>query len=187
MPDTQPLHELLAQRWSPRDYDPRAIDPTVLRSLFEAARSSFSCFNEQPWRFVVATKAEPEDYALILDTLVPFNQNWAKNAWLVGLSFGKKTFAKNGNPNRYNLHDTGAALADLAVQATAHGLYVHGMGGYDAEKARTTLGIPEDYEVGCAFTIGYLADGIEMPPRQRNPLTDQFLRPGWTTSPLVSD
>ncbi|NDJ11564.1 MAG: nitroreductase [Acidobacteriia bacterium] len=187
MPDTQPLHELLAQRWSPRDYDPRAIDPAVLRSLFEAARSSFSCFNEQPWRFVVATKAEPEDYALILDTLVPFNQNWAKNAWLVGLSFGKKTFAKNGNPNRYNLHDTGAALADLAVQATAHGLYVHGMGGYDAEKARTTLGIPEDYEVGCAFTIGYLADGIEMPPRQRNPLTDQFLRPGWTTSPLVSD
>lgn len=187
MPDTTPLNDLLARRWSPRDYAPTPVDPAILRSIFEAGRSSFSCFNEQPWRFVVATQSEPEDFALILDTLVPANQNWAKNAWVIGITFGRKTFTRNGHPNRFNLHDTGAALANMAVQATEHNLYLHGMGGFDADKAATTLGIPDDFEAGAAFTIGALAEGIPMPPRNRNPLTEQVFRPGWATSPAVGD
>jgi nitroreductase len=186
MSDTQPLIDVLARRWSPRSYDPKAIEPAVIRGLFNAAHSSFSCFNEQPWHFVVATKDQPEAYARMLDLLVPQNQAWAKDAYLLGLSAGRKTFARNGQPNRYNLHDTGAALMAMAVQATEHGLYVHGMGGYDAEKARA-LGVPEDYELGCAFAIGHLKAGVEMPVRQRKPVASQVLQPGWTPSPLVAE
>lgn len=185
MQDAQPLNDLLTRRWSPREYDPKPIEPAILHSLFDAAHSAFSCFNEQPWHFIVATKHQPEHYARILDALVPQNQAWAKDAWLLGFSTGKKAFAHNGNPNRYNLHDAGAALFAMAIQATEHSLYLHGMGGYDPNKARA-LGVPDEYEVGAAFAVGHLKAGAVMPPRKRNPLAAQFLQPGWTTSPLVS-
>lgn len=184
MSDTVQLTDLLARRWSPREYDPKPIDPAVLRSLFDAAHSSFSCFNEQPWHFVVATKDQPEAYGHILDALVPQNQAWAKDAYLLGFSAGKKSFSANGSPNRYNLHDAGAALMCLAMQATAHDLYVHGMGGYDPLKAKA-LGIPDDYDLGCAFALGHLKAGVAMPARQRKSLEAQVMQPGWTVSPLL--
>jgi len=184
MPDTPPLLDLLARRWSPRDFDPRPVDPAVLRSIFEAARSSFSCFNEQPWRFIVATKEDPKDYERIFDCLVPKNQAWAKDAWVLGISFGKKTFSHNDSPNRYNLHDAGAALMCMAMQATAHGLYIHGMGGYDPARA-LSLGVPDGYEPGAAFAIGHLREGVAMPERNRKPLTDVVFGPGWLLSSIA--
>lgn len=178
MSDTQPLHDLLARRWSPRDFSPRPIPPDVLRSLFEAARWSASCFNEQPWRFVIATQDEPEDFARVLDCLVPKNQEWARNAFVLGITSGTKTFAHNGTPNRYGLHDTGAALANLAIQASAHGIFVHPMGGFVHEKARTNLSIPEDYDLGAAFAIGYIPGSPSRPrPAPATPL------PSWSSAP----
>ncbi|MDH4155041.1 MAG: nitroreductase family protein, partial [Nitrospira sp.] len=57
-----PIHELLARRWSPRAFDDRSVDSDVLRVLFEAARWAPSSNNEQPWRFVVATKDQEADW-----------------------------------------------------------------------------------------------------------------------------
>lgn len=51
-----PVHELIARRWSPYAFADRAVSDDDLRSLFEAARWAASSYNEQPWRFVVATK-----------------------------------------------------------------------------------------------------------------------------------
>jgi nitroreductase len=180
MPETSLLHALIANRWSPRAFLKKPIDAEVLGSLFEAARWSASCFNEQPWRFVVATQAHPEQFARVLATLVPKNQEWAKGAWVLGITAGKKTFTHNGAPDRFGLHDTGAALANLMLQATAVGLHVHGMGGFDAAKAREEFGIPEDFEVGAAFAVGYV-DGAPEPPsdRSRRKLEDLVFGTEW--------
>ena len=180
MPHTKPLNDLLAQRWSPREFSDQPIDAGTLGSLFEAARWGASCFNEQPWRFVVATRNEPEQFARILATLVPKNQEWAKSAWALGISAGKKTFSHNGAPNRFGIHDTGAALANIMLQARSVGLYVHGMGGFDADKARRDFGIPEEYEVGAAFAIGY-GEGNPAPPadRKRRPLSELVFGTEW--------
>lgn len=181
MSETTELHPLISSRWSPRSYSDRPVEPAALRSLFEAARWAASCFNEQPWRWVVAEKANPSEYQRILDTLVPFNQGWAGNAPVLAISAAKGTFTQNGKPNRFGMFDTGQALATLMLQATALGLHVHAMGGFDAEKARAEFGIPEDYEVGAAIAIGHLADGHEPGERQRNPLSTQVFRSAWGT------
>jgi nitroreductase len=179
MPEPTEIHPLLAARWSPRGFDNRPIDPATLRSLFEAARWATSCFNEQPWRFVVADKTNPEQFDRILATLMPKNQEWAQTAWVLAISTGKKTFTHNGAPDRFGLHDAGSALANLMIQATAVGLHVHAMGGFDAAKARADFGIPEDFEVGAAIAIGYLADGLEPGERARRPLADQVFGTEW--------
>ena len=45
---------VMLERWSPRSFESREVDPADLRRLFEAARWAPSSSNEQPWRFIVA-------------------------------------------------------------------------------------------------------------------------------------
>ena len=178
------LHELLRGRWSPRDFTDRPIEPEKLRSLFEAARWAASCFNEQPWRFVVATKAEPEQFQKILGLLMEKNQQWAKTAWALGFSTGKKTFSHNGAPNRFGLHDAGAATANLAVEATALGLHAHFMGGFDAQRARTECHVPDDFEIGAAFAIGYIDESTVRPGERKRRALDEIVFGGDWGSPV---
>src|SRR5579859_8094818 len=117
--------ELIRRRWSPRTYANRDVAPEDLKLLFEAAHWSASCFNEQPWRFVVATKTDPANYAKVLACLVDKNQLWAKSAPVLMITAGKKTFSHNGSPDRYGLHDAGMALGYLMLQATELGLYAN--------------------------------------------------------------
>jgi nitroreductase len=127
----------------------------------------------------VAEKSDPAAFERILGTLVAKNQEWAKTAWALAISTGKKTFTHSGAPDRFGLHDAGAALANLMIQATAAGLHVHAMGGFDAAKAREEFGIPEDFEVAAAFAIGYVAEGQEPGERSRRPLADQVFGVEW--------
>jgi len=126
-------------------------------------------------------------YAKILDALVDFNKTWAATAPVLILSVAKKTFTKNGNPNAYALHDVGAASATLSLQATALGLHTHGMGGVDKDRARKNFEIPEGFEVGAAWALGYLGDpdalpesyrAMETAARTRNPL-NEFVFAEW--------
>jgi nitroreductase len=157
------IHELLRARWSPRDFLDKPVEPEKLHNLFEAARWAASCFNEQPWRFVVATKDHPEEFQKMLGLLMEKNQQWAKTAWVLGFSAGKKTFTHNGAPNRFGLHDAGAAAANLAVEATAQGLHAHFMGGFDAQRARTEFQVPDDFDIAAAFAVGYIDPGTARP------------------------
>jgi nitroreductase len=185
MSQTLSLLPALANRWSPRSFTNRPIDAETLRSLFDAARWAASCFGEQPWRFMIATQADPEQFAKVLGLLVPFNQGWAGKAFLVGITVAKKTFEQNGNPNRFNMHDTGAALANLAIEASARGLQAHGMGGFDADRARVELGVPEDFEIGAAFAVGYVEEPSGPPAdRSRKPLSDLVFGTEWGKAAL---
>jgi len=150
-----PVHELIRKRWSPRAFDGKPVPHEILRSLFEAARWAPSSNNEQPWAYILATKDDPESFEKVLGTLVEFNANWAKNAPVLAIAVAKLKFSKNQTPNRVAFYDTGAASALLSVEATAHGLGVHQMAGFDPEKARQTFAIPVDCEAVAALAIGY--------------------------------
>jgi nitroreductase len=173
------LHELIRTRWSPNQFSSRPIEPEKLRSLFEAARWAASCFNEQPWRYMLATRAEPGQFEKILGLLMERNQQWAKTAWALGFSSGRKTFSHSGKPNRFALHDTGAATANLAIEATALGLRAHFMGGFDTQRARGEFHIPDDFEIGAAFAIGYIDETAPVPVRTRKGLDEIVFSRDW--------
>ena len=193
---TMALHELLERRWSPVAFSPRPVEPEKLRSLLEAARWAPSSFNEQPWVYLVATRDDPENFQRLLGCLVEGNRVWAQHAAVLMLSVARLNFALNGKPNRHALHDVGAASADLTLQATALGLYVHQMAGYDVEKARREFAIPEGYEPAAAMAVGYLGDDSVLPEklrarndrsaRKRKPLEEIVFTGKWgETSPVI--
>jgi nitroreductase len=186
------VHDLMRTRWSPRSFSDRPVSDEDLKILFEAARWSFSSYNEQPWRFIVARKSDGADFERILHLLVPFNQAWAKSASVLIITLAKRTFSHNGSPNVHAMHDAGAALAFLSVQATAMGLHMHGMAGFDRDRTRQELSVPDDYEVVAAVALGYMGSPDDLPDdlkgretaeRQRKPL-DQLVFEGRWDKPL---
>ena len=190
-----PIHELLAERWSPYGFEDRPVAQADLRSLFEAARWAASSYNEQPWSFFVATKENPEEFARLLSCLVEANQEWAKAAPVLVLGVVSLKFSRNNKDNRAAVHDLGLAAGNLVVEATARGLCVHQMIGILPDKAREVYQIPEHYEAWTAMAIGYKADPAKLPdalkerdltPRQRKPLSQFVFTGKWgQPSPLV--
>jgi nitroreductase len=150
-----PMHDLIARRWSPREFSNRPVEPENLSSLFEAARWAPSSYNQQPWSFVVARRENPADFERLLGLLAEQNAAWARSAPVLAISVAQRNFSHNGQPNRFAFHDVGQAVAYLTTQATSLGLSVHQMGGYDVERARELLAIPAGYEPVAAIALGY--------------------------------
>jgi nitroreductase len=185
-PATPGVIEPILARWSPRAFSHRPVSHEDLKTIFEAARWAASSYNEQPWRFLVGHRGDPT-YQKIFDSLVEFNQGWAKSAPVLILSAAQKHFARSGAPNHFAIHDTGAATAYLVLQATVLGLHAHSMAGFDQEKARAAFGIPVDFAIGAVTALGHLGDAETLPeglreqdlsPRQRKPLSE-FVFAGW--------
>lgn len=151
------IHPLIAQRWSPRAFSDKPVAKENILKLFDAARWASSSFNEQPWRFLIGIKGD-ESYGKLLETLAEFNQQWAQNAPVLIIACGKKIFSKNGKENRHYAYDTGQAMANLALQATADNLYIHQMAGFSRSKAVELFSIPEDFEPLTACALGYIGD-----------------------------
>jgi len=183
-----PLHELIAQRWSPRAFADRPLGEGELGSLLEAARWAPSSFNDQPWSFVVGRKGAGDAYAKLASCLVPANAAWATAAPVLMLSVARLAFAANGRPNRHAQHDVGLATASLVLQAQALGIATHMMAGFDAERARAELAIPDGHEPLAMIAVGYPGPADQLPaplrereeaPRERKPLADFVFGAAW--------
>jgi len=185
-PGVAGMVEPILRRWSPRAYADRPIPIEDLKRGFEAARWAASSYNEQPWRFLVGRKGDAT-YQKIFDSLVPFNQSWAKSAPVLVLSIARKHFTHSGEVNHHGWHDVGAAMANFAAQITALGLHSHSMAGFDHEKAKASLKIPDDFDTVAVTAVGYLGDPESLPegmrkgelsPRQRKELKE-FVFSDW--------
>jgi nitroreductase len=165
-PGVAGMVEPILRRWSPRAYADRPIPVEDLKRGFEAARWAASSYNEQPWRFLVGHRGDAA-YQKIFDSLVPFNQSWAKSAPVLILSIARKHFTHSGETNHHGWHDVGAAMANFAVQITALGLHSHSMAGFDHQKAKEALNIPDDFDTVAVTAVGYLGDPESLPEGMR--------------------
>jgi len=179
-----PINELIERRWSPRLFSDEPVENEVLCSLFEAARWAPSCYNDQPWYFILGTRHDsPDVYDALLACLVEENREWAKTAPVLALSVARTQFEFNDEPNRHALHDVGLAVENLVIEATDRGLFVHQMAGFVEAKAETEFDIPDDHEPVAAMAIGYPpttdSPSDEPPGRERNPLETMVFGKAW--------
>lgn len=177
------IHRVFIDRWSPRAFTGESIDEHALLSFFEAARWAPSAFNVQPWRFVYARRDTPA-WAPLFDTLAEFNQGWAKDAAALAVVISSKVWLPPGKtetqPFATHSFDAGAAWVSLALQATAAGWHTHGMAGFDKDKLRANLGVPDDFALEAVVAIGKLGDKSTLPeslqareaPSPRRPLNE---------------
>ena len=160
-----PLIAPISERWSPRSFAPLTISEGELETLFEAARWAASSFNEQPWRFIIATRSEPS-FNLLASCLVEAN-HWAVNAPVLFLSIAHRNFTKNGTENRHAWHDVGLAVGSISIQAAAMGLQLHQMAGFSPELARRHFSIPDDFDPVAMTALGRPGDPQQLPEELR--------------------
>ena len=178
-----PVDPLFLQRWSPRAFTGDAIPETDLMTILEAGRWAASSYNSQPWRFVWARR-DTAHWPALLGLFVEFNQSWAKDASalfvLVSNSLMRPPGAEKDVPSHSHSLDAGAASANIALQATMMGWHVHGMVGFDMERAFAELNVPQGHRVEAAYAIGRLGDKSRLPealqaretPNTRRPLDE---------------
>jgi len=163
---TAELLPALAERWSPRSFDPTAeIDETKLTAALEAARWSPSASNTQPWRFIVGRRGSAT-FDAIVSNLLGFNQVWAGSASALVVALAEVTDAE-GNPRRFATYDLGQAVAHLTIQAHHDGLHAHQMGGIDVDGMRAAFGIDDRFLPFSVTALGTVAEADALPERLR--------------------
>ncbi|PMC33931.1 nitroreductase family protein [Bacillus sp. UMB0899] len=163
-------------RWSPRSFLEREIPEDVLFSLFEAARWAPSASNIQPWRFIIARTKE--DLEKFHSFILPGNLVWCQKAPVLAVIASQKTTERGFNS--WHAFDSGTAWGHLSLEANAKGLITHAMGGFDKEKAREVLNVPEDIDLHAVIAIGYQGEKDALPenlqereqPSGRRPLEE---------------
>ena len=171
-----PVDELFLDRWSPRAMSGEAVSEEELLTLFEAARWAPSSFNNQPWRILYARR-DTVYWPVFLDLLVEGNRSWANDGAALLLFVSKETFDHNGQTYPTHSFDTGAAWENLALQATLSGLVTHGMQGFDYERARAELNIPEGFRVEAMAVVGRPGDPATLPEKIRERETPNGRKP----------
>jgi nitroreductase len=160
------IEPIFLRRWSPRAFTGEAISEADLLRLFEAARWAPSSSNSQPWRFLYARRDTPA-WPIFFGLLRAGNQLWAERAAALIVVVSKTTMQRAGGGDAVVSHshsfDTGAAWANLALQAIAMGWHAHGMGGFDMPRAAVELHVPEGYRVEAAIAIGRQGDKSMLP------------------------
>lgn len=173
-----PVLDLIRERWSARSFSGVPIASADLFTLFEAASWAASAMNEQPWRYYYAHRGT-EAFTELWQCLMPGNQPWTQQAAVLMAAVAETHYQADGKPNPTALHDVGMANAHMMLQAVSMHIYGHMMGGFDAQKVRAYLSLPEDGSLKpvCIIALGYLAEPEKLPepfktreltPRKRN-------------------
>jgi nitroreductase len=161
-----PVDRLFLDRWSPRAMSGEPIDPQELMILFEAARWAPSSFNEQPWRILYAPRSS-RHWPEFLDLLIESNRAWAQCAAVLLVLLSKKVSDRDGQESITHSFDTGAAWENLALQASLRGHVAHAMQGFDHERARRQLAVPENYRLEAMVAIGRPGSSDQLPEKLR--------------------
>ncbi|HMR50628.1 MAG TPA: nitroreductase family protein [Arachnia sp.] len=160
-----PVAQPIAQRWSPRAFDPAfELSADDLTALGEAARWAPSAANLQPTRFVVARRGTPT-FDTIVGTLAGFNREWAPNASALIVAVAEVT--RDGKPMRWAEYDLGQAVAHLSIEATHRGLITHQMGGFDAEALREAFDLGDGLRPVAVVAVGRHDDSDDVAPAIR--------------------
>lgn len=182
-PTEHAVLDVLANRWSPRAFDPETpIDEGKLSRALEAARWSPSASNSQPWRLIVARRGT-ELHTRIHASLMGFNQAWAGNSAVLIVAVAETATAE-GAPISHAAYDLGQSIAHLSVQAHHDGLVVHQMSGFEPEQIRAIAGLDPRFVPMTVIAMGDLGDASALPeqlrqrevaPRVRRPIHETVL------------
>jgi nitroreductase len=112
--------------------------------------------------------------------LDPGNRIWAARASALVVLASRINFEYKERPNSAHVFDAGAAWENLALEATRRGLVAHAMKGFDPDRARIELAVPEGFDVLVMIAIGRRGpvEGLtekhraSEQPSQRRPLAE---------------
>ena len=169
---------LFERRFSCRSFEPTALSDAELEPLIEAARWAPSAGNLQPWRFVVvrsptlrdelARSAHGQEFVAVAPVVIVVCAVPAESA---------RRYRERGE-QLYCLQDTAAAVENILLAATEHGLGSCWVGAFDEDAAARCLSVPFGWRPVAMIPVGWPLGAV--PPRQRRPREETVVWAGST-------
>lgn len=179
------LQEIVVRR-AKRALSEQEVPEDVVKRILTAATYAPSCFNNQPWRFVVINEAAALEQAR---AALPDANYWAQKSPLLILAITKPGLDCQLKDRReYALFDVGLATENLILQAVKEGLIAHPIAGFKPMKLKESFGIPEEYIVVTVIVIGFPGDEshlndkhleLEHSQRSRKPESEVIMFNTW--------
>ncbi len=179
----------IEKRRARRALSENPVPRDVIARIMTAATYAPSCFNNQPWRFLVVDDAAQLE--IIKDNLSGGNY-WARKAPLIIVVLTKADLDCRLSDNRdYAFFSTGLAVQNLMLQATAEGLIAHPIAGYKPLPIKEAFGIPQEMLLITLVVVGLPGDEshlnekhkeLEHSLRDRKPEDRVIMYNGWQDS-----
>jgi nitroreductase len=177
----------IQERRARRALSEQVIPDEVIERLMTAATYAPSCFNNQGWRFLVATSDEALEK---MHNALADGNYWAKRAPVMLAVVTKPDLDCRLSDRRdYALFDCGLAVESMVLQAMKEGIIAHPMAGFDPLKVKEAFQIADEYIVIALVALGYPSDDTsflnekhllaEQGPRTRKPETEVICYNAW--------
>ncbi len=182
---TELINEINIRR-AYRAFSDKKIPEDVIKRIMTSATYAPSCFNNQSWRFLVATS----DDALkkVFNALSEGNY-WFKHSQAAVVVATKLKFGCQLNDHRdYAFFDCGLAVENLMLQGFKEGIYAHAIAGYDPIKIKEAFQISGEYIIITLVALGYPGDDrylsekhkkLEHSQRDRRPESEVICYNAW--------
>ncbi|MHA1149730.1 MAG: nitroreductase family protein [Promethearchaeota archaeon] len=168
------VKEAIEKRRAYRSLDPIEITDDLINDLAKCIQLAPSCMNKQPWRVIFI-----KDKQILQELFTTYSEGnqWAKRASMVIAVFSNKRNDCIIGERLYYLFDTAMAVAFIQLRATELGLVAHPIAGFNDEKAKKILKIPEKNQLICLINIGKhstdvnpnLSDNMKLGEKNRPP------------------
>ena len=170
--------EAIKKRRSIRTYKSTPIDQKTLDTILEAGRLAPSWGNSQTWRWIVV---QDQDLKMQLAEKILRQGNRGTDAVktapvvIAACAELNKAGFRDGQPSTdkggyWYMFDAGLALENMVLAAESFGLGTLFLGGMDAKKAESLLGVPQGYACVILMVLGYPNEQPDARPRKE--LTD---------------
>ena len=162
--------EGIRTRRSIRSYKKDPVPEALIARVLEAGQWAASAGNSQPWGFVVFTDAEVKR-----EVTRSFLYGWFLDEAPAGI-----VVAVDPRGSGCPVHDGSLAVGNMMLAAHALGLgtcWIHP--GLNDDRVKEVLGIPPDWQLICALSLGYPA---ESPTKLRKKLEDIAFTEKWGNS-----
>lgn len=155
------MHQIFQKRRSVRSFLKKSVEEEKIKEILEAADSAPSAGNLKA-REVMVVQDEKIKKELAKAGLYQFFIAEAPLI-LVFLALPEQSAAKYGQRGRdlYAIQDATIAAAFACLQAAESGLASCWIGGFDEERVKKLLKIPEDRRPVCLLPVGYEAKGLK--------------------------
>ena len=168
------VKEAIERRRAYRSLDHIDISENLINDLAKVAQIAPSCANKQPWRLIFVY--DEQELRNLFNVLSKGNK-WVENTSMLIAVFSKPEDDCIIGERKYYLFDTGMATAFIILRATELGLVAHPIAGFNEDKAKSLLNIPDDMRLITLITIGkhskevnpVLSESMKLGEKQRPP------------------
>ena len=180
--------EEISGRRSFRAMSTREIDRKALDRIIKAAGLAPSCFNKQPWRYILVQSESGREK---IHQGLKENNSWAKKApAYIMVVTAEHLDCEIPDGRHYAEFDTGMSVFSLLIQAWSEGIIAHPIAGYSQNVIKQAFDIPDEMKLLTVLILGYKDSGAESGltpkqlesergPRVRNPSADWFCEEKW--------